>query len=80
MFKVLELAGLEAQLADLPYEFVKLPSGMMSSRSGNIISYEDLREEALRKTTEEIVQRHADWSEEKIKLVSRGFGFWGFKV
>jgi len=79
MFKVLELAGLEAQLAHLPYEFVKLPSGMMSSRSGNIISYEDLKEEALRKTTEEIVQRHADWSEEKIKLVSRVLAFGALK-
>jgi len=79
MFKVLELAGLKATLAHLPYEFVKLPSGMMSSRSGNIISYEDLKEEALRKTTEEIVQRHADWSEDKIKLVSRALAFGALK-
>ncbi len=79
MFKVLELAGLKAKLAHLPYEFVKLPSGMMSSRSGNIISYEDLKEEALRKTTEEIVQRHADWNKEKIEAVSRVLAFGALK-
>ena len=79
MFKVLELSGLKAKLAHLPYEFVKLPSGMMSSRSGNIISYEDLKEEALRKTTEEIVQRHADWNKEKIKTVSRVLAFGALK-
>lgn len=79
MFKVLELAGLKATLAHLPYEFVKLPSGMMSSRSGNIISYEDLKEEALHKTTEEIVTRHADWSQEKIEKVSKVLAFGALK-
>ncbi len=79
MFKVLELAGLKATLAHLPYEFVKLPSGMMSSRSGNIISYEDLKEEALRKTTEEIVMRHADWSQEKVEKVSTVLAFGALK-
>jgi arginyl-tRNA synthetase len=79
MFKVLELAGLKAKLAHLPYEFVKLPSGMMSSRSGNIISYEDLKEEALRKTTEEIIKRHADWNKEKIEAVSRVLAFGALK-
>lgn len=79
MFKVLELSGLKAKLAHLPYEFVKLPSGMMSSRSGNIISYEDLKEEALRKTTEEIVKRHADWNKEKIETVSRVLAFGALK-
>lgn len=79
MFKVLELAGLKAKLAHLPYEFVKLPSGMMSSRSGNIISYEDLKEEALRKTTEEIMKRHSDWNKDKIETVSRVLAFGALK-
>lgn len=79
MFKVLELSGLKAQLAHLPYEFVKLPSGMMSSRSGNIISYEDLKSEALRKTTEEIVKRHTDWNKDKIETVSRVLAFGALK-
>ncbi len=79
MFKVLELAGLKAHLAHLPYEFVKLPSGMMSSRTGNIISYEDLKAEALEKTFEETKKRHLDWSEKKITEVSRVLAFGALK-
>jgi arginyl-tRNA synthetase len=50
---------------------------MMSSRSGNIISYEDLKEEALRKTTEEIVKR-GTLIGVKIKIATgiQGLGFW----
>jgi arginyl-tRNA synthetase len=77
--KVLELNGLKAHLAHLPYEFVKLPSGMMSSRSGNIIAYEDLKAEALKKTYEETKKRHLDWSEKKVVAVSRVLAFGALK-
>ncbi len=70
LFKVLELYGLKAHLAHLPYEFVTLPSGMMSSRSGNVITYEELKTEALKRTREEIIKRHSDWEEIKIKKVA----------
>jgi arginyl-tRNA synthetase len=77
--KVLELNGLKAHLAHLPYEFVKLPSGMMSSRTGNIIAYEDLKAEALKKTYEETKKRHLDWSEKKVMAVSRVLAFGALK-
>lgn len=70
LFKVLELYGLKAHLAHLPYEFVTLPSGMMSSRSGNVITYEELKEEAIKRTTQEVAKRHTDWSEAKINQVA----------
>ncbi len=71
LFKVLELYGLKANLQHLPYEFVTLPSGMMSSRSGNVIPYEDLKQEALKKTTQEVSTRHSDWTKKKIENAAR---------
>ena len=78
LFKVLELMDYASatlrvgrpEMIHLGYEFVKLPSGMMSSRTGNIITYEDLRNEVFKKAEEETRKRHKDWKEEKIKKVA----------
>lgn len=67
LFKILELLGLKKDMLYLGYEFVKLPSGMMSSRSGNVITYEELKEEMLKKELFEIKKRHHDWDDKKIK-------------
>lgn len=68
--KVLELLGYNKEIVHLGYDFVKLPSGMMSSRTGNIITYEELKEQMLAKTTEETKKRHEDWSGKKINEVA----------
>ncbi|MCK5416118.1 arginine--tRNA ligase [Candidatus Parcubacteria bacterium] len=70
LFKVLELTGHKEKFVHLGYDVVKLPFGMMSSRSGNVITYEDLREQLVVRITEETKKRHKDWSEEKIKKVA----------
>lgn len=70
LFKILSLMGYQGQLIHLGFNFVKLPMGMMSSRSGNIISYEDLREQMFIKAKEETAKRHSDWSDKKIISVS----------
>ena len=67
LFKVLELMGHKQEMKHLGYEFVKLPSGMMSSRTGNVVTYEELRERAMEKAARETKKRHKDWSEKKIK-------------
>lgn len=67
LIKILELLGVEKEMTHLGYEFVKLPSGMMSSRSGNVITYEELKNLAMAKAMEETKKRHQDWSGEKIK-------------
>jgi arginyl-tRNA synthetase len=67
LFKILELQGLKKNVLHLGYEFVKLPSGMMSSRIGNVITYEDLKEEMMKKELLEIKKRHQGWSDKKIK-------------
>lgn len=70
LFKVLELLGYRKEMVHLGYDFVKLPNGMMSSRTGNVITYEDLKREMLKKTTEETRKRHEDWGDDKVREVA----------
>lgn len=71
LFKVLELMGHKEKFIHLEYEVVKLPSGMMSSRSGNVVTYEDLKDKLLLRVREETKKRHSDWSDEKIEEAAR---------
>jgi arginyl-tRNA synthetase len=71
LFKILELLGYKQEMIHLGYEFVKLPSGMMSSRTGNVITYENLWEEALRRAMGETKKRHADWSKRQIEETAK---------
>ena len=70
LFKILELLGYKKEIMHLGYEFVKLPDGMMSSRTGNVITYEDLRSQAFKKATSEIKKRHKNWNEKKINNIA----------
>jgi arginyl-tRNA synthetase len=67
LFKILELSGAKEKFVHLGHDFVKLPSGMMASRTGNVITYQELKEELLAKCEAETKKRHEDWTEEKIK-------------
>lgn len=66
LFKVLELLGYQQAMLHLSYDFVKLPSGLMSSRSGNTVTFEELYEELMSTLIQEIKSRHEDWPEDKI--------------
>lgn len=66
LFKVLELLGFKQKMVHLSYEFVKLPGGMMASRTGNVITFDQLKEQGLAKAKAEIVERHPDWDEDKV--------------
>lgn len=66
LFKVLELAGYQNDFTHLSYDFVKLPEGMMSSRSGNAVSFEFLFEKIVERLSQESKKRHEDWSDDKI--------------
>jgi len=85
LFKVMELLGFKEEMRHLSYEFVKLPDGMMSSRTGNVITYEDLRVQAFAKAIKETKKRHKNWNEKKInevvnKLVNGALKFEMLKV
>ncbi|HLC69556.1 MAG TPA: arginine--tRNA ligase [Patescibacteria group bacterium] len=67
MFKILELYGFKNKMTHIGCGLVTLPSGKMSSREGNVVLYEDLRDEVKKYLKKEIEPRHADWSEEKVE-------------
>jgi arginyl-tRNA synthetase len=79
LFKILELSGLKEEKIHLSYDFVKLPSGMMSSRTGNVITYKELKEEVLKKSFEETAKRHEDWTKEKIEDNAKKIGLGAVK-
>jgi len=66
LFKLLELIGYCGQLSHLTYDFVTLPSGMMSSRSGNVVTFEELKGLIYDKLFEETLARHPNWSKKKV--------------
>lgn len=79
LFKLLELSGHTEKLIHLAYDFVKLPSGMMSSRSGNIITFNDLFSEVQKRAKEEIKKRHVDWDNKKTEETALKIGLGAIK-
>ncbi len=65
LFRVLDLFGFHKKMTHIGYGLVTLPSGKMSSRAGNVILYEDLRDQMYERLYQETASRHTDWSEEK---------------
>jgi arginyl-tRNA synthetase len=70
IFKILELMGFKKDMVHVPYEFVQLKSGIISSRTGNIITYKEVKEAAVNKVLLETQKRHPDWPVKKINEVS----------
>jgi arginyl-tRNA synthetase len=70
LFKILELLGYHQPMLHLTYDFVTLPEGMMSSRSGNVITYQELKDKILGKLIEETQKRHQDWPSARINQVA----------
>ncbi|MBT3691217.1 arginine--tRNA ligase [Candidatus Woesearchaeota archaeon] len=71
LFKLLELYGYKQskKCYHLSYGLVNLPEGSMSSRSGNIVLYKDLKRKLFKLLDEEINKRHNNKSKsEKQKI------------
>lgn len=71
LFKTLEMIGVRKDMAHVPYEFVMLKEGAMSSRSGNVVLFEDFEDAIMLKVEQETKKRHNKWKEGKIKNVSK---------
>ncbi len=69
LFKTLELMGFPQakKCYHHSYGLVQLSSGKMSSRLGNVISYDELKNQVLKEAISEVKKRHKDWSKRKIK-------------
>jgi len=67
-FKTLELMGFDKlKTTHLAYEFVTLKEGAMSSRKGNIVAYEDFRDEMVGRVASETKEKRPEWDEARIK-------------
>jgi arginyl-tRNA synthetase len=66
LFKVLELSGFTHTMTHIGYGLVNLPEGKMSSRAGNVILYETLRDTVYESMRTEVAKRHEDWSPERV--------------
>jgi arginyl-tRNA synthetase len=79
LFKILELMGYKAKMTHLSYDFLTLKTGMMASRTGNVITYQELIDEAQTRTSEEVSKRHADWSQDKVNEVAKALSISAIK-
>ncbi len=66
LFETLKRMGIKTPHEFIGYEFVTLKSGAISSREGNIVTYQSFRDEVVRYATEEVLKRHDDWNEGKV--------------
>lgn len=67
LFAALRRMGFNKKMVHLSHDFVTLKEGAMSSRKGNIIAYEDFRDELVQRVAEETRKRRDDWDENKIE-------------
>ncbi len=76
IFKILELMGFAqaAQSRHLPYEFLTLPEGAMSSRSGNAIFFEDVAADAVQRARAAVEEKNPDVPEETKAAIARAVG------
>ncbi len=79
LYKVLELSGMQKELVHIGYDFVTLPDGMMSSRTGTVIRHRDLRDALIARAQEEIVARHPDWNAVHVQAVARDIAMGAMK-
>lgn len=66
-FATLRRLGFTQEMAHIGYEFVTLKEGAMSSRKGNIVTYEDFRDAMMDRVIEETRKRHEDWDDGKVR-------------
>jgi len=76
VFKILELMGFAqaARCRHLPYEFLTLPEGTMSSRSGNAVFFEDVAADALARARAAVDEKNPDLPEETKAEVACAIG------
>lgn len=79
LFATLKRMGFRPELTHLGYEMVTLAEGAMSSRKGNIVKYEDLRDAMVEKITGETKVRHEKWSRRKVAKTALAVALAGLK-
>lgn len=78
LYKILELMGSKQKLTHISYGLVTLPEGKMASRTGNVILYENLRDQVYEHLVQATTERHTgkekadlNWQPKKIEKTAR---------
>ncbi len=81
LFKTLELMEFKqaARCFHLSYEEVRLPDGKMSSRTGQNILYQEIKDEVFSYAEQEVRKRHEEWDEKEIAAVTKAVGVCALK-
>jgi arginyl-tRNA synthetase len=81
IFKIMELMGFEQaeKCFHLGYEMVTLPSGAMSSRSGNVVLYDDIAGAVLERAREIIDEKNPDLPENQKDQIAHDVGIGSLK-
>jgi arginyl-tRNA synthetase len=79
LFETLRRMGLSPVPEFIGYEFVTLKSGAMSSRDGNIVTYQAFEKEVMAYAEKEVRSRHEAWASERIHEVSWALALGGMK-
>lgn len=81
IFKILELWGFQqaAKCFHLSYETVMLPSGAMSSRSGNAVLYHDVADAVLQRAREIIEEKNPTLSDDVKAQIAHDVGIGSMK-
>ncbi len=76
---ILKKLGIVSPVEAIVYELVTLPEGAMSSRKGNIVTFQQLRDTVLAYAREEVVKRHPEWHEGKVAHTAWAIAIAGMK-
>lgn len=81
LFETLKRMGIQTPHEFIGYEFVTLKSGAMSSREGNIVTYQSFRDEVIKYASKEVTDRHAEhnWSVGKVEHTAWALAMAGMK-
>ncbi|MBU2639437.1 MAG: arginine--tRNA ligase [Nanoarchaeota archaeon] len=71
LFKTLELLNFKKPLYHLSFTEVRLPTGKMSSRTGENILYSDMKQELLREAVIQTKQHNSKLSKKEIERISK---------
>lgn len=79
LFATLKKMGFNKQLSHLSYDMVTLPEGAMAARSGNVVTFENLRNQMVDHLKIETKKRHEDWKDNQIEQVAHTIALSGLQ-
>lgn len=79
LFAILRMLGYAQTFRMVGYELVTLKEGAMSSRKGNIVTYQSFRDAVLVEARKQVMSRHEDWPEGKVAYASWAIAMAGIK-